>query len=134
MNRKTIAPEHVRELARNEHVSRAGAKSVRYTKKFRIAALKWYHEEGMSAVAIFEAAGFDLGIIGIRAPNRLMHQWGKALEMIEKKGSFEEAARNSGLAKKHLRTGSTLRKLKAKVAYLEAENDFLADLRARRNG
>ena len=60
-----------------------------------------------------------------------MHQWGKALKMLEAKESFREAAQKSGIVGKQLRTGNEIRKLKAKVAYLKAENDFLADLRAR---
>ncbi|MBI2450587.1 MAG: hypothetical protein HYV47_03585 [Candidatus Nealsonbacteria bacterium] len=78
MNRKIFTEEQIKELSRNKNVRRCGAKSVRYKRSFKESALRRYHEEGLSAVEIFKAAGFNLNIIGIRKPNKLMHQWSRA--------------------------------------------------------
>lgn len=133
MNRRIITSEQVKKLAKNKNVARCSSKSVRYSKDFKATAIKQYHEEGLSAVEIFESAGFDLDVIGIRAPHRLMHQWNRALR-INTKNSFRHIAEKSGIMVKRIRSGRELRKLKVKVAYLEAENDFLAQLRARKRG
>ena len=105
-----------------------------YRKSFKAAALRQYNEEGLSAVEIFESAGFDLDVIGIRKPNKLMHQWNKAIRTKNGSGFVPQGAEKVEQAEnieKKIRSGSKLRALKAKIAYLEAENDFLAQLRAR---
>ena len=131
MNRKIITSEQMKKLSKNKNVARCGSKSVRYSKDFKAAAIRQYHEEGRSAVEIFESAGFDLKVIGIRAPNRLMHQWSRMLGT-KTRDSFRQIAEKRGVIVDRIRNGSEIRKLKIKVAYLEAENDFLAKLRARK--
>ncbi|HDQ22374.1 MAG TPA: hypothetical protein ENN28_00170 [Candidatus Uhrbacteria bacterium] len=132
MNRKTFTKEQIKELSKNKNVSHCGLKSVRYTKKFKLTALKQYNEDGRGAVEIFKEAGFDLTVIGKRAPYRLMNQWNTSIRPERKP---ELPLRNEATAKiaaKRFSGGKELRTLKAKVAYLEAENDFLAQLRARK--
>lgn len=130
MNRKIFTSEQIQRLSKNKNVRRCGSKSVRYTKSFRASAIKQYNEEGLAAVEIFESAGFDLDIIGKRRPNKLMHHWNKVAraEGILPAAEKIVVVRNG---EKKIRNGHTMRALKAKVAYLEAENDFLEQLRAR---
>lgn len=125
MNRKILTEEEVKKLSRNKNVCRCGSKSVRYKRSFKISTLKQYNEEGISAVEIFKEAGFDLNVIGIRKPNKLLHQWNEAFGVKKEK----EPAHPEVTAKR-VRSGRELRTLKAKVDYLEAENRFLAKLRA----
>jgi len=132
MDRKTFAKEQIKELSKNKNVSHCGLKSVRYTKRFKLSALKQYNEDGRGAVEIFKDAGFDLAVIGKRAPHRLMNQWNTA---VRPKRKPEPLLRDEPMAKivaKRLSGGKELRTLRSKVAYLEAENDFLAQLRARK--
>jgi len=132
MNRRTFTKEQIKIISKNKNVSRCGTKSVMYTKKFKIKALKQYNEEGMNAVQIFKEAGIDLGIIGKRRPNKLMNQWNTALRP---KKDYEKPLHNEAKAKmaaKRFNKGKELRTLRVKVAYLEAENDFLAQIRARK--
>jgi len=129
MNRRTFTKEQIKKISRNKNVSRCGPNSVRYTKQFKLKALKQYNEDGLSAVEIFEVAGFDLGVIGTRAPNRLMNQWNKAQRPNRQ---TETPLHKAKIAAKRMGRGRELKHLKAKVAYLEAENDFLAQLRARK--
>lgn len=123
--RKILTNEQIKMLSRNKNVSRAGSKSVRYRRDFKMWALGQYNDEGLSAVGIFEAAGFDLNVIGIRKPNKLMHQWNEAFGVKK-----ESEPVHPEVTEKRIRNGRGLRTLKAKVAYLEAENRFLARLRA----
>jgi hypothetical protein len=127
MQRK-FTREQIKKLSENENVKRCGHSSVIYTKAFKEYALKQY-EKGMTAVGIFQAAGFDLSIIGSRAPNRIMNQWKNALNV--KKEGIPIAAEDARKGKRN-RHRKELNDLRAKVAYLEAENDFLTKLRAKK--
>jgi hypothetical protein len=73
-------------------------------------------------------------VIGIRKPNKLMHQWNKALRAKDGNVIVSQNLKIFENPEKKIRSGSKIRTLKAKVAYLQAENDFLALLRARRRG
>lgn len=132
MNRKIFTKGQISELSGNKNVSHCGLKSVRYTKRFKLKALKQYNEDGQSAVEIFKEAGFDLAVIGKRAPHRLMNQWNTAIRPERKPEPLLRDETVAKIAAKRLSGGKELRTLRAKVAYLEAENDFLAQLRARK--
>ena len=134
MNRKTFTSEDIRKMSKNKNIIRCGKKSVMYRKNFKLRVLEQYNEEGLSAVEIFESAGFDLDIIGIRRPNKLMHQWNLTLGTGGVKKPAEEIIGEVDGVQKKKRSSLNLRTLKAKVAYLEGENDFLEKLRARRKG
>ena len=125
--RRILTKEEVKILSKNQNVRRCSNKSIRYKKKFQAAAMEMYNKEGLAAVEIFELAGFDLNVIGKRTPNRLMNQWNTAKRP---KGASQLPFRVKPSAE--ARKGESIRKLKNRVAYLEAENDFLAKLRARK--
>lgn len=120
MNRKVLTSEQIKVLSKNKNVAHCGNRSVMYSKEFKSAALKQYNEDGLSAVEIFQNAGIDLYIIGKRSPNRLMHQWRQALMIdIEKTNPLSHP-------------NNSLKMLRSQVAYLKAENHFLAQIRARK--
>jgi len=125
MNRRTFTKEQTKDLSRNKNVARCGDSSLRYNKTFRMEALRKYNQDGLSAVGIFQEAGFDLEIIGKRTPNRLMNQWNTALMPRPK-----TQARDEAVVARRVENRRNIKTLEAKVAYLEAENRFLARLRA----
>jgi transposase len=126
MIRKILTEEQIKTISKNKNVRRCGAKSVRYNKSFKLTALKKYHQEGQSAVGIFKEAGFDLDIIGIRKPNKLMNQWNTAFGEKNKPIQTE----NPRIKIKRVESRRKMNDLEARIAYLQAENDFLARLRA----
>jgi len=125
MNGKTFTSQQIEELRKNKNVARCSNQRVRYSRDFKAAAVKRYREGRLTAVEIFEAAGFDLAVIGKRRPNKLMYQWRKALWAKNGDGSVF-----TGGVDKKIRSGNGIGMLKARIAYLEAENDFLAKMRA----
>jgi len=129
MNRRTFTKEQIKQISNNKNVRRCSNKSIMYAKSFKLKALRQYNEEGLSAVQIFKQAGFDLNILGIRRPNKLMHQWNNALLPKRKP---ETPLHKTKLKAKRIGNGREIKHLKAKVDYLEAENDFLAQLRAQK--
>ncbi len=123
--RRILTKEEVKIISQNPNVRRCSAKSIRYQKQFRAAAMKLYNEEGLAAVEIFELAGFDLNVIGKRTPNKLMNQWNTAQRPRDVRKLPFRVKPSATVTK-----ADRIRKLKNRVAYLEAENDFLAKLRA----
>lgn len=121
MSQECFTDEQIAVLSKNKNIAHCARTLVRYAKAFKASALKQYNEDGLSAVEIFQNAGIDLNIIGKRAPNRLMHQWRRALRGDPK-----------SLGDPPERPNNNLQMLRAQVAYLKAENDFLVRLRARK--
>ncbi len=78
MSTRILTEEEVKIISRNRNVRRCSNKSIRYEKKFKEGAMELYNKEGLTAIGIFELAGFDLKVIGKRTPNRLMNQWNTA--------------------------------------------------------
>lgn len=120
MEKQTYAADQIKILSKNKNIAHIGSFKVRYADAFRQSALKQYNA-GLSAVEIFQNAGIDLDIIGKRAPNRLMNQWRTALRVNLDK---DENPLN--------RPNNSLEMLRSQVAYLKAENHFLAQLRAKK--
>jgi transposase-like protein len=120
MNKKKYTHDQIKKLSKNKNIARCGNTKVRYSKEFKQAAIKQYNK-GLSAIEIFQNAGIDLTIIGKYAPNKLMNQWRTALRVNLDKDS-------SPLDKLH----NNLEMLRSQVAYLKAENHFLAQLRAKK--
>jgi len=121
---RIITQEQIKILLQNKNVYKCSSTTVKFKKKFKEEAIRMYSEEGLAAVEIFIQAGIDLDIIGKRTPNKLMHQWRIALCPGEKIKRFKPQLSEEAKAE------NNLNRLKARIAYLEAENDFLAKLRA----
>jgi transposase-like protein len=121
MERTKYTESQMKALSANKNIAHASRASVVYKKAFKQEAMRLYNEGGLSAVEIFRNAGFDLNAIGKRAPNRLMNQWRKALRSEPEKITDPLKHPNNNLEM-----------LRSQVAYLKAENHFLARLRARR--
>ena len=134
MSKRIFSPEQVSEILKNANVARCSEKSITYHKDFKIESLRRYQQEGLSASRIFEEAGFNVALIGRETPMECVKRWRKTLK---KKGvdSFSKEqrggpGRRQGL--KSLTDKEKLRYYEAQVAYLKAENAFLAKLRKQR--
>jgi transposase-like protein len=115
-------------------VAKCTPKAITYRPAFKIAAVRQYREEGASVNGIFRKAGFDLSVIGLDTPHRRLRDW---LRLFKTKGleGLRTDARGSGATGRPKTKGTDADKIKwleAKVAYLKAENAFLAKLRAAR--
>jgi transposase-like protein len=127
-----FSPEQIKELEKNNNVIKCSAKSITYSNEFKLAAVKRYYEKGVSPKLIFSEAGFDVSWLGkTQAKNNLRH-WRQKYNASDKDYSFKEGRGGSGRSKKKIRYRNDNEKmeyLETKIAYLEAENDFLAKLR-----
>lgn len=118
-------------LEKSPHVERITEKNVSYTAEFKKHATEEYNK-GISPIEIFEQAGFDVSIFPADYPRSTLKRWRTS---VQKNGinSLSEDNRGKGSSGRP-RTQSTKdlseSELRARVAYLEAEVDFLKKLRA----
>jgi len=134
MSKRNLTKEQVEVLLGNDYVVRCSNKAITYNKEFKVLAIKQYNEEGLTSKEIFERAGFDLKVIGKDTPKGLLRDWNrkyrdKGIEglLTETRGKGGGRPKSKGVTDK-----DKIEFLEAKVAYLKAENDFLARLRNRK--
>lgn len=135
MSKRIFTREQLEQLSNNENVVRVG-KTIVYSKDFKIKAVKLYHEQGLTSSEIFRQAGFNLNVIGKQKPKDCLMNWkrtyrlkGEAGLKIETRGKGKGGGR---FKTKNLTDAEKIKWLEAENAYLKAENDFLAKLRAKR--
>ena len=140
MSKRILSPEQIDELLKNPNVVRCSEKSITYHDDFKIKSAKQYQDHGSSAAHIFKQAGFNIAIIGRKTPKHCLQLWRKIYAKHgaeglsgERRGSTRGGS-NGKRSLKHLTDQEKIDYLENKVAYLKAENDFLARLRAKKGG
>jgi transposase-like protein len=133
MSKRIFTGEQIEELLANENIAKCSEKAITYERDFKIRAVKQYNEDGMTAKEIFRQAGLDLNVIGRKQPKECLRRWNRIFRKKGIEGLSEVRGKNGGRPKTRNLTGAErMKKLEAEVAYLKAENDFLAKLRAGR--
>lgn len=124
------------ELQENVYVKRCGAAEISFTKDFKLLAIKQYNEDGMTPREIFIKAGLDLSVIGTHLPNNRLSEWNQIYKAKDHFGFREGLGKSERRVSKaktiDLTDADRIKRLEATVAYLKAENSFLAKLRAMR--
>ena len=128
--RTIFSGDEIAELKRNPCVFNCTAKSVHYTYEFKRRALDMY-AQGVGPKEIWRRAGFDVAkwnknyfVLTLRDWKRIVARDGE--EGLNKLGGlqYDRGPKNTDKDK--------LKRLELQVKYLQAENDFLAKLRAKR--
>lgn len=128
--RTTFSSEEIAELKRNPCVFNCTAKSVHYTYEFKRSALK-LHAEGIGPKEIWRRAGFDVSkwkknyfVLTLKDWRKIVARDGE--EGLNKLGGlqYDRGPKSTDRDK--------LKRLELQVKYLQAENAFLARLRAKR--
>jgi len=132
MSKRIFNKEQIEALLQNPNVERCSEKSITYRKDFKIVAIKKYHG-GLSPNAIFREARFNLDMVGRETPRWCLQSW---RNVFKQKGlqelSIETRGRGKSGGRPKTKWSSEKEKIKyleTQVAYLKAENDFLAKLR-----
>jgi len=135
MSKRIFTKEQIEELLKNECIATCSEKSITFSQAFKASAVKRYNEQGLSASEIFRIARLNLALIGRTMPKDCLKRWNKVVRskgeagLTESRGSSGKGGRPKS---KHLTDNEKIEHLEAQVAYLKAENDFLAKLRAKR--
>jgi len=113
MKKRQFTDEEREKLSNNPVVYSVGKVSVYYTEEFKQKALREYLR-GKSARQIFIDAGIDLDVIGDKNAVLNLSEWRK----------------NAKIAPIRMERYRKLKDAYDKIAYLEAENEFLKKLEA----
>lgn len=135
MSKRLFTKWQIASLLKNKHVMRASERSITYRASFKLAAVKRY-QEGLSPSAIFTEAEFNLALIGRKTPKWLVTDWRKKFEANGAEGLKKDGRGSHGGGRPPslaaMSEKKRLKYLEAQVAYLKAENAFLAKLRKQR--
>jgi len=128
--RTTFSEEEILLLRKNPCVFSCTENSVNYTYEFKKRALE-LHKEGVTAREIWKRSGFEVGKWKPSYFRFTLRDW---KNIVKKHGT--EGLLKSGDVQYDKGPDSTpkdkIKRLELQVKYLEAENGFLAKLRARR--
>jgi transposase-like protein len=128
--RTTFTNEEITKLKQNPCVFSCTEKSINYTYEFKRRALE-LHAEGVTAREIWRRSGFDLSKWKKEYFRGTLNDW----KNIVKKHGIEGLLKVGGIQYDRGPNKidvDEMKRLKLQVRYLEAENDFLAKLRAKR--
>ena len=128
--RTTFSDEEILQIKKNPCVFNCTAKSVHYTYEFKRRAIDMY-TQGIGPKEIWRRAGFDVNkwkknyfLLTIKDWQDIVARDGS--EGLNKMGGlqYDRGPKNTDQDK--------IKRLELQVKYLQAENDFLAKLRAKR--
>jgi transposase len=128
--RTTFSSDEIAELKKNPCVFDCTEKSVYYTHEFKKRALELY-AQGVETKEVWRRSGFDVSKWKSEYFRGTLRDWRKAVE----KGGVEGLMNPGGTPHDRGPSGADkdrMKRLELQVKYLEAENDFLAQLRAKR--
>lgn len=131
--RTIYTKKQLAQLSQHPCVWRVTSKMIHYTYDFKKRALDLY-DQGIKPNDIWKQAGFDINIWKKGYCRHTINDWRKLV----KKGGLESLTARSGIQSdegyRRARSPESdrVRRLELQVKYLEAENAFLAQLRAKR--
>lgn len=130
MSKKLYKEFQIKELKKNPNVTSASERSISYSPKFKIKAVKQY-KQGKIPSQIFIEHGFDIEMIGKEQPKRCLRRWRETFERYGEDGFLTERRGKGSTGRpssKSLSLEDQLKKAEARIKFLEAENDFLKKL------
>lgn len=126
MAKKILNEQQIRELEKLDVVTSVSPSYITFAAEFKEQAVKQYNE-GYSGWDIFHAAGFPAELLNPTFITESLKRWRRTVRLSgvralykNKKGRPKRSASYKAMSDKE------------KIAYLEAENAFLVELRARR--
>lgn len=130
MSRKIFNARQMERLEQNPNVVKVSERSITYSPAFKIQAVK-ENLAGKGPQQIFIEHGFDLSLLGRSYPKDTVKRWRKLYEKYGEEIFFKERRGKGSTGRpstKELTPEQKLKKAEARIAYLEAENEFLKKL------
>lgn len=118
-----------RSLESNPLIKSVGANKVKFSSKFKLKALK-FHAEGFKPSDIFLKLGVDPNLFLKDYPKKCLSRWKKIVDAHGEEGVVQERRGKGATGRPKKAELKDEKALLARIAYLEAENDFLKKLRA----
>jgi transposase len=134
VKRKKFTDQEKEILLQNQNILKIRDSKITYKSEFKLKAIKEYNK-GKFPMQIFVDAGINIGILGSENPGRCLDRWRRTFKKHGEIGLLDEQRGKTGRPRiKELSTDEQLKKAKERIAYLEAENDFLKKLKALKGG
>lgn len=128
MSKKIFSEEDIKELSKNKYVKKVSQKGITYTNEFKLHFIAEY-ETGKTSRQIFEEAGFDVDIIGIKRIKSASGRWRKSYRDNGALGLEDTRTLNSGRTlNRELTLEEILAKKDAEIEYLKAELELVKKL------
>ena len=128
MSKKIFSEKEINELSKNKYVKRVSQKGITYTNEFKLHFIAEY-EMGKTPRQIFQDAGFDIQVIGIKRIECASDRWRKAYKEKGVLGLDDKRALNSGRTlNRDLTLEEILAKKDAEIEYLKAELELVKKL------
>jgi transposase-like protein len=120
-----------RMLLRNPAVQECTERSITYTLEFKKRAVELY-ANGMGSNEIWRQAGIDISNWRRDYTKGCVKRWKKIVRKSGQEGLRERRGGARGRTAKGLTDADRIKRLELQVKYLQAERDFLVNLRAKR--
>jgi hypothetical protein len=133
VRRKKYTDQEKEILLKNENILDVSDTNVKYYPKFKVKAVEEYNQ-GNPPIKIFSNAWIDVDILGRENPERCIRRWRNTFNKLGKEGLLNERRGKSKGGGRPRTRELTLEEAKARIAYLEAENEFLKKLEALERG
>lgn len=131
MSKKLFSSKEIDILSNNKYVLNVSEKAITYTNEFKIHFIAEY-TKGKTSRIIFEEAGFDVEIIGIKRIDCAGNRWRKAFKEQGVLGLDDTRRNNSGRPReRELTKDEIIEKKNAEIEYLKAEVELLKKLELR---
>lgn len=128
MSKKTFTDLEMLDLSKNKYVKNVTSKGITYTNEFKLQFIAEY-ENGKTSRKIFEDAGFDVDVIGIKRIESASLRWRAAYKDKGVLGLEDTRTLNSGRTlNRDLTVEEILAKKDAEIAYLKAELELIKKL------
>jgi transposase-like protein len=134
MSTHIFTNEEIKQLLQNPCVLACSERSITYTYEFKKRAIE-LQSQGVSSRDVWRRAGFDISRWKKNYTKYCLKNW---KGIVRKKGleglKTLRGTKATGRTKtKGLTDADKIKRLELQVRYLQAENDFLAKLRARKS-
>ena len=128
MSKKIFSEKEINELSKNKYVKKVSQKGITYTNEFKLHFIAEY-EMGKTPRQIFQDAGFDIQVIGIKRIECARDRWRKSYKEKGVLGLDDKRALNSGRTlNRDLTLEEILAKKDAEIEYLKAELELVKKL------
>lgn len=127
--KKYYSEDVIKLLIKNINIEKMTNNSIVFTKEFKLHAVRENLEKGRFPKDIFLEAGIDLKIIGFDKPKDCLRRWRKIYLKQGEASLVSKSSRELNLKKK-TSIKDELKRAKARIKYLEMENNFLKKIDA----
>jgi len=135
MSKRMFTKEQVKELRKSPYVTACSDKSITFSKEFKVNAVRLHREEYLTSSEIFMRSGFEVEVITRERIKACLIRWSRSNRKRGTGGLTDTRGKNKPKRKQNisdLTDADKIKRLETEIAYLKAENDFLAKLRAKR--